>query len=406
MKLDDHADPAQLWQYAERYLGVGTRAYSQYSADLDIDDAYHPQRGPLSFALPTFWVPYDSGEYLTNTIGSRLHSLYQRDDCFLLPVHPETFAMAGLADRELLLKRCRRGPVLEVVPSANARTTFVCKMDGAPVAPHFLKLHFPKRSSRFTRRLRRPIISLQLWVSDELAAIEAPYLPEVGGGVVGHDRREAWGFLLREPRPRHEQSLRYTVPLFALYGQDYWAPSDPTLLEQMIVRSGESPTVFTAERIVRPMVRLWVTVALATGCALEMHGQNTLFTFSVGGATNIMYRDCGVYVDPAVRQARGARRQLPEINVISRDVEFPREQVFSLAYDSFMGHHVFSFIASLAKDRLGVNTVELQNVAREEFASVEGSADLLPKTVYYYDSTLHPDGGWQLVDTGEPAEWR
>ena len=81
------------WAQAERYLGVGTRSYSHFSADLDVDDAYHPQRGRPSFEVPTFWVPDGVGEYLTNGLPSSLHGLYREDGRFLLPVHPQTLAM-------------------------------------------------------------------------------------------------------------------------------------------------------------------------------------------------------------------------------------------------------------------------------------------------------------------------
>lgn len=408
--LSDDGDPLGLWLYAERYLGVGTRAYSSFSPDLDISDAYHPQRGAPSFPLATFWVPDAAGEYLRGPIGSGLHALYRRVGEFLLPVHPDTLASPDLPGRDVL-DRCAPGPVIEVVPTANARTAFVLSVDGSSAPPHFVKLHFPRRSSRFTRRLRRPIIGVQLWVSGELVRIGAPFLPEVGAGVLGTEPRLAWGYLLREPSAFGGRSLECTVPLFALYGTDARAPGDPTLLEQLVARSGEPPLRFLADRVIRPMVRLWLTTALATGCNLELHGQNTLFTFDRrpgdgGLVSRILYRDCGVYVDPQIRTAGGAPAGLPEINVISRDVAHPREQVFSLAYDSFMGHHVFSFLARLAAERLGVAEEPLQDAARSEFASVPGSGGLLPPTVYYYDDQLHPDGGWKLVDTGAVPVWR
>src|SRR5215475_705806 len=75
------------------------------------------------------------------------------------------------------------GPTLTVVPSANVRTVFVVRHGSSPVVPHFVKLHYPRRLSRFTRRLRRPIISVQLWVAAELLRVGTPVLPEVGAGV-------------------------------------------------------------------------------------------------------------------------------------------------------------------------------------------------------------------------------
>src|SRR5574342_175538 len=117
------------------------------------------------------------------------------------------------------------------------------------------------------------------------------------------------------------------------------------------------------------MVRIWLAAALGTGCALEMHGQNTLFSFSDDATlTRVLYRDCGIYVDPAIRIGVGLPPDLPPVNVISRDVGWPREQVFSLAYDSFLGHHALGFLARLAERRLGVAPAELQGAARDEFA--------------------------------------
>src|SRR5262249_52374096 len=66
----------EVWAQAERYLGVGTRTYSRFSADLDVDDAYHPQRGLTSFEVPTYWIPDGVGSYLTNGLASDLHALY------------------------------------------------------------------------------------------------------------------------------------------------------------------------------------------------------------------------------------------------------------------------------------------------------------------------------------------
>jgi hypothetical protein len=135
-----------------------------------------------------------------------------------------------------------------------------------------------------------------------------------------------------------------------------------------------------------------------------------LYGFS-GDATGsrIMYRDCAVYVDPALRASRSDVPDcgLPAINVISRDVDMPREQVFSLAYDSFMGHHALDYIAALARDRFAVQPQALYGAAQAEFACrAWEAADLLPETVFYYDGTLYPDGEWRLADTGELPRWR
>ncbi len=295
-----------------------------------------------------------------------------------------------------------------MVPSANARTVFVRRIDGQQVPPHFVKLHYPRRLSRFTRRLRRPVIALQLWVADELTRVGAPLLPEVAGAVLGHDPRQSWGFLLREARVPGGDGLPYTVPLFALYGGDVHAPGDPTVLEQLVARSGQDAASWVTRHLVQPLVTLWCEVLLRTGCAIEPHGQNTLLRFTADGRrTRLAYRDCAVYVDPAIRAERGLAGPLPPRNVISRDVRKPRAQVFSLVYDSFLGTHTLDYVAALVQQRFGVDPAVLHRAAREAFAAGTGGRDdLLPATVAYYDDRLHEDGGWELVDTGAPPRWR
>jgi hypothetical protein len=411
MILDEVSTDIDIWPYAERFLGQGTRTYSQYSADMQVADAFHPQRGRPTFDLPTFWIPDDAGSYLTNGIDSHLHATYRVGERFMLPVHPQTLATF---DREALaaLRRHEPGPAVTVIASANVRTVFVTRIEGRPVERHFLKLHYPLRLSRFTRRLRRPIIGLQLWVADELSRIGVPFLPEVGGGVFGHDTREAWGYLLREREVRGQKTPRHTVPLFALYGTDVRSPKDPTLVEQLMVRSGQAPARFLIDRIVRPIVRLWLRAATQVGCALEMHGQNALFGFSDDlsddiASTSIMYRDCGVYVDPVIRAARGLPGGLPPVNVIGRDVGWPSEEIFSLAYDSFLGHHALGSLARVAADVFGVRETALQDAARAEFHRYgEEASSLLAPTVHYYDDHIYGDGDWKLLDTGATPVWR
>lgn len=407
MLLGTFDDPIALWQYAERYLGVGTRTYSSFAADLEISAEYHPQQGRRSFLLPTFWVPARLGSYLDGPFDSALTAGYRAGGRFLLPVHPDTLAHPDLRGRTELAG-CEPGPPIEVVPSANARTVFVERVDGRPVPPHFLKLHYPRRLSRFTRRLRQPVIAVQLWVAAQLRQAGVPFLPEVGGGVFGLDPRESWGFLIREVRCRGAAPAavpQFTVPVFALYGQDYRCPDEPALLEQLIRASGEPALGYLTERVVRPLVGLWLDVLLGTGCVAEPHGQNALFAFSPRGGTQISYRDCAVYVDPVIRAGLGAGPDLPPTNVISRDVRMPREQVFSLAYDSFLGHHTLDYVARLGQRCFGVRPRELQDAARAQFAA-RGAGGLLPGTVYYYDQALHPDGAWRLVDTGRRPQWR
>ncbi|QMU71760.1 IucA/IucC family C-terminal-domain containing protein [Streptacidiphilus sp. P02-A3a] len=406
MDLDDADSPLAFWRHAERYLGGGTRTYSSSADFMDISPLCHPQLGAPSFAVPSFHVPWAAGSLLTSGIPSGLTALYQIPGGFLLPVHPDALSYPGLVGREELLA-LEPGPVFDVVPSANGRTVFVSAVDGTAVPEHLLKLHYPRRLSRFTRRLREPVIRAQLWAAEELTRAGLPILAEVCGGVFGSGD-DAWGFIVRELPPATVAGDRFTVPLFALYGDDVQAPGGRSLVEQLVAAGGSPAGSLLAERIVEPMVELWVRAALETGCALEMHGQNTLLSFTPDlREVEVLYRDCDVYVDPALR-ARNGLTSLPPTGVISKDVPFPANQVFSLTYDSFMGHHALDYLARLARERLGVAPDALHAAARRAFTAATGEAHrgLLPDTVYYYDNELRPRGAWNLVNTGRRPQWR
>ncbi|MFJ6661242.1 ferric iron reductase [Streptomyces sp. NPDC091377] len=422
MILGEAGDLLGTWQYAERYLGGGTRAYSPFSTDLDVPDLYHPQVGADRFTVPTFVVPRRHGVFLHGHVRSAVAQLYRRGDAFLLPVHPATLTHRPLPGWEVLY-HAERGPELSVVPAANTRTVFVERIDGVRVEPHFVKMHYPKRLSRFVRTLGEQAIRTQLWTYRELERAGLPVLTEAAGGVLGTSPDTAWGFLIRELHPRGGTTVgpgrgmagrdiatdppHHTVPLFALYGRDVRRPHDPTLMEQLIARGSEAPARWLARRVVVPMVRLWLRAVLKTGCAPELHGQNTLFSFDPdGGHTAVLFRDCDLFVDPATREAGGPNKGLPPVSVIGQDVREPVSRVFSLVYDSYMAHHALDRLAQVAADRLGVPTTHLHQAARETFTAHGGRTLPFPDTVFYYENQLLPDDGWRLRDTGATPTWR
>lgn len=406
MLLDDMAgepDALRVWLHAERFAGAGSRDYSSFSQRADVSREYHPQLGGASFELATFWVPDAEGAFLRNAMSSELLGFYREDGRFLLPVHPDVAAMTQLPGMRRL-GELPAGPRLTVSPTANTRTVAVLESDGEPVAPHFVKLHFPRALSRFTRRLRRPIITLQLWVSEQLSNAGVPGLREVGGGVLGTDPAESWGYLIREAVADNDGGRTRLLPLFALYGEDLTAPGDAPLLVQLIERAGTDPGDYVTTRLVEPMVRLWLRVVTDTGCVPEMHGQNTLVSFDDGyDEPHIVYRDCGIYVDPALREPG----PLPPVNILGADITADSAQVRSLAYDSFMGHHVLDRVAHLAEQRFGVPAAVLHKAAREVFHEAQQPRVTMPATVHYYDDEATRTGqGWRLRDTGQPPPWR
>src|SRR5204863_6672035 len=118
-----------------------------------------------------------------------------------------------------------RGAPIEVAPTASTRTVLTTEtLANAP--PHFIKLHYPRRISRFNRRLKRKNIQNSVEVTRDLARVTSEkfaYLPDTLGFVYG-DGDDAWGVLVREGTPRPFRQQRFLIPFFALYGGDLKCP--------------------------------------------------------------------------------------------------------------------------------------------------------------------------------------
>src|SRR5205823_273796 len=119
---------------------------------------------------------------------------YVRRDRVLFPIHPDTWANDAVSAP---LRAFPIGARLRVAPTASTRTVLV--LDADP--PHFVKLHCPRRISRFNRALRRRNIRNSVAVTCEMRDAGIAHLPDVLGVAFGPDP-DAWGFLVRERRPR------------------------------------------------------------------------------------------------------------------------------------------------------------------------------------------------------------
>src|SRR5207248_3222995 len=142
----------------------------------------------------------------------------------LFAVHPEIWRSPGI-DHLDELHALPRGKSIKVAPTASTRTVFTVG-DAKGVPAHFLKLHYPRRISRFNRRLRRKNIHNSIEGSRDLAQVRFDrfaYVPDSLGFTFGGGD-SAWGFLIREAVPRPLQKERFLIPYFALYAGDLKHP--------------------------------------------------------------------------------------------------------------------------------------------------------------------------------------
>lgn len=406
LKIDllKQQDKVDTFLYLERYVNEGSRTYSSFSNHSGAKSEYQPSSDIKSFEVPCLQIPKEKVTiYLDNPSTSLLNHYIQKDTV-LFPIHPEVFE----DDKIPFIEELRKYPynLISVAPCSSTRT-ILTNNEAKKVPFHFVKLHFPRRISRFIRRLRKNTVQHCIEISKDLEHFslgQFGFLPESIGLVYGSGV-EAWGAIIREfsPRPLLEKESRL-IPLFALYSQDLKRQNDLPLLVQLIEYLSEEPVNFTLNNIIKPIVNSWCTVLRNQGILLEMHGQNTLLELDANLVPmRIIYRDLDVYVDPAIRQMYQLHLNFPSSHLVKES----REKIYSLKYDAFIGHHLFDYIASTLEKFYGVSAKLLQDSCKEAFHHGFPDSNLYfeNKTFYYTDEVL-PENQTKLIEKNDPPRWR
>jgi len=333
MKLEDVLNFPLGYIYMERF--IDKREYSPFCEYSEVDERYRTSSDHDSFDLPSFLVPRERCSIFLADPSKNLRTTYDRDT-IPFRFHPE---LLGINDDQFIeLKRCKEGKAIPVVPTSSTRTVL-----SLAVPPHFIKLHLPKRISRFNRRLRTSSVEYSVSISRDLEKVtfnQFAYLPETIG--IAYDRNGGFGFLVREISPRPLEQDRFLIPYFSLYSQDTKKSGDKPLLVQMIDLRGEDPTSFVLEKILSPLIRAWCVVLKERGILLESHGQNVLLEIDHDLNPNrVVHRDFqSSMVNPSIRVAEGLDNPFKK-HLIGVDGYFTREQEYSLVYDYLIGHHLF-----------------------------------------------------------------
>lgn len=405
MQLADLTPDITTFLYADRYVNDGSRRYSRFADQSDVTPWLQPQALTESFLVPTLEIPRSQLAIITDSPAPDI-SRYYGNDSILFPIHPDVWTSDDARVRDLHC-RYKVGPNLVVIPTASTRTVYV--LPTATVPAHFLKLHLPKRISRFNRRLHYPTIVDSVAVSQALdlgSSTSWAYLPETIGISLG-TQAEDWGFIVRESVPRPQPKPVRLLPYFSLYATDLRRPGDLPLLIQLVERADIDPVKFVTQAILFPVVRLWLTVAGQRGILLEPHGQNILLELdAVYRPTRVVYRDLDVYVDDGAR----ARASLPDPFCsfrLEKDAGLEAGQVYSLLYDTYIGHHLFDPIARLIEQTYHIPSAILQEQVRAYFQSFQPN-DLVvwPTGTYGYSDELLSNNRFRIVQQEPVARWR
>lgn len=174
MKLEEIISNPQSFIYMERYVNAGSRTYSSFSSFNGVAPRYQPMSDAPYFELPFVIVPREKVGCYFDDPAPALRDFYIRGNSVLFPVHPEVFYSN---DEDPLLRELPHYPraaSLRVAPTSSTRTVMVLDGQGVPV--HFLKLHCPRRISRFTREMSHETVYTETAISQDLQNI-ASYAP-------------------------------------------------------------------------------------------------------------------------------------------------------------------------------------------------------------------------------------
>src|SRR5207302_1316754 len=230
MKLDDILHGNDAFIFMERYVDEAAKTYSPFAGKSEVAPEYQPRSDRPSFDVVTVYAPRNRVSTFEADPMDALRRHYIRPEGVLFAVHPETWSSSEIDNLEKL-HALPRGASIQVAPTASTRTVFTV----APpkdVPAHFLKLHYPRRISRFNRRLRRKNIHNSIEGSRDLAHVRFDrfaYLPDALGFTYANGGN-SWGFLIRDALPRPFQTDRFMIPYFALYAGDLKHGGHPPLL--------------------------------------------------------------------------------------------------------------------------------------------------------------------------------
>jgi hypothetical protein len=399
MKLNAIVEGERALLYMERYVDEGTRTYSPFGAKSEVGQDYQPRSERPFFELVSVFAPKGQVDIFEADPERRIRDFYVRSDEVRFLVHPETWADSKI-DHMQELHALPRGEPIEVAPTASTRTVLTARTTGS-VPHHFIKLHYPRRISRFNRRLRRKNIRNSVDATRDLEHLrfeKFAYLPDTLGFTFANGCNP-WGFLIREevPRPYHEG--RFLIPYFSLYSGDLHHPDDRPLLVQMIDSLGVEPQAFVIDKIMIPVLECWAKVVRERGILLESHAQNILLEIDANfRPCRVVHRDFDVWVDPEARRQRG----LAALGAaIGTDAEYPREQHYSLVYDHFIGRELFGYLLGILTRYYKADERAVRSsVAKAFHSNVPDAADLFPATTtYYFSNELLPGNDFELVDT-------
>lgn len=395
MKLENLNENSLI--YLENF--VNQRSYSRFCNDSEVSKKYRPKFAYHGFKLPVLEFDRTEVEIIISNPSKKVLDIYLGGKV-KFPIHPDIF----YGDIKKKFSKNLKGHTW-AKPTASTRTVLI-----EDNHEHFIKLHLPKRISRYNRRLSDSSVMHSILISKELEKINYPdyfgFLPETIG--IYH-KKEKFGFIVREKMIRSKKNLGgFLIPFFSLTSSDELNSKDEPILFQLIKKSRELPEMFFIDKILKPFIESWTDVVQKTGILLEMHGQNTLLEIDNDFLPKkIIYRDFqSLVVDPKIREDNNFEIPFSK-HIIGRD-GFCREKEFALTYDYLIFHHLISpIVEAFSKEynkKTNVIYLELKKILMNSFPKYR---EFFPKKgSYQFANQTFGDNKTVLKKVDFCMEWR
>lgn len=403
--------PIPQLYYLERYRNKGTRTYSTHASFTEAANCYRPDSDSEQFELPLLNLPKDQVNiYLANP-PKDLENKFVTPSEVSFCVHPQV--LESLSDEPVLSQyeeKRQQNNSITVIPSSSTRTLFVLDEE----TPHAVKVHFPFKVSRYTRKMRDEVVEQAINVSLELEKgidkmdPDFAYLREVIGvsfkqEQISDERGENWGYVVRDmlPFPRIDEP-RSLIPGFALYGEDFYQPEINPILYELI--GEQNPVDFVLSNIMLPIVRHWIDSFRHFGYLIEPHGQNVLIELDESNRiTRIVHRDLSVGID--MRRRRDIGLSSHNLNDYNR---MDSSAFHSIAYDRFMGNHFFTRLVECCMAKFpNLSKEDFTVPCQQEFSrKLPEYRDYFPKNIWYFSEERDQFNKPLYEDTGAVPEWR
>lgn len=370
------------WLACERYANEGTRDYSAHAQFRDLPREYDPVIGDVDFELSFYsfrGVASPGCGQLEDGAGN-----------ILLPVHPAVVESFHDLPKASLKVRA--------IPTANARTVYVPEIH-AKVGGKFLKMHYPRRLSRFVRALSIGEARFEVASSQMAHELGLPVLRDAG--FVGATNHDAAAIVRDTSIGVWRKGLQY-MPLFSLYGGspislagEWRAPAVPARTERM------SPEEL-AEFVVVPLFSLFADVYFRLRSFPSLHGQNVILGVEGGIPVELGFRGGSMFVtqdSPLLKEVAVPPRKCV------RETEIGK--VASLVFDGFICNHVLERICTRLASHNPSAIRAFRALSRAAFR--DKLAELLewPSQEYYYGPGGHDlEEPLVLTPTGRTPRWR